>query len=101
MLPYLDMKVFSFYNVMDVIVQKCIEKSTQDCEYIFTKCLVNNTVYPKGHRQSIYLANRFAKDLRTSISEKINKLPLRYYDLHSKGDILSHVRNKIKSLLRW
>lgn len=62
MLPYLDMKTFSFYNIMDVIVQKCIEKSTQDCEYIFTKCLVNNTVYPKGHRQSIYLANRFAKE---------------------------------------
>lgn len=62
MLPYLDMKTFSFYNVMDVIVQKCIEKSTQDCEYIFTKCLVNNTVYPKGHRQSVYLANRFSKD---------------------------------------
>lgn len=62
MLPYLDMKTFSFYNVMDVIVQKCIEKQTQDCEYTFTKCLVNNTVYAKCHRQSVYLANRFAKD---------------------------------------
>lgn len=62
MLPYLDMKTFSFYNVMDVIVQKCIEVSTQDIEYIFTKCLVNNTVYSKGHRQSVYLTNRFSKD---------------------------------------
>lgn len=61
-LPYLDYKTFSFYNVMDVIVQKCIETSTQDVEYIFTKCLVNNTIYPKGHRQSVYLANRFLKD---------------------------------------
>lgn len=62
MLPYLDMKTFSFYNVMDVIVQKCIEHSTQDLEYVFTKCLVNNTIYPKCHRQSVYLANRFSKD---------------------------------------
>lgn len=62
MLPYLDMKTFSFYNIMDVIVQKCIEHTTQDLEYVFTKCLVNNTSYAKCHRQSIYLANRFAKD---------------------------------------
>lgn len=61
-LPYLDFKTFSFYNVMDVIVQKCIEVSTQDLEYVFTKCIANNTVYPKAHRQSVYLANRFAKD---------------------------------------
>ena len=47
---------------MDVVVQKCIEKKNQDIEYIYTKCLVNNTSYRKGHRQSVYLANRFAKD---------------------------------------
>lgn len=62
MLPYIDFKTFSFYNVMDVIVQKCIEKMTSDDDYIFTKCLVNNTTYSKCHRQSVYLANRFAKD---------------------------------------
>ena len=62
MLPYIDFKTFSFYNVMDVIVQKCIEKITADDDYIFTKCLVNNTSYSKCHRQSVYLANRFAKD---------------------------------------
>lgn len=61
-LPYLDYKTFSFYNVMDVIVQKCIEVCTQDLEYVFTKCLTNNTIYSKAHRQSVYLANRFAKD---------------------------------------
>lgn len=61
-LPYIDFKTFSFYNVMDVIVQKCIEASTNDLEYVFTKCLVNNTNYAKCHRQSVYLANRFCKD---------------------------------------
>lgn len=62
MLPYLDFETFSFYNIMDVIVQKCIEKSTQDCEYVFTKCIVNNTRFEKCHRQSAYLSNRFMKD---------------------------------------
>jgi len=62
MLPYLNYEVFSFYNIMDTIVQMCIENVTQDSEYIFTKCLTNNTIYPKGHRQSVYLANRFTKE---------------------------------------
>ena len=62
LLPYLNFRVFSWYNIMDTIVQKCIEASTNDCEYIFTKCIVNNTRYQKGHRQSTYLANRFSKD---------------------------------------
>ena len=47
---------------MDVIVQKCIEKKTQDLEYIFSKCVVNNTSYNKGHRQTVYLINRMAAD---------------------------------------
>lgn len=34
-------------------------------------------------------ANKLAKSLRTKISEKINNLPLRYFDKHSFGDILS------------
>ena len=62
MLPYINYKVFSFYNVMDVIVQKCIEVCTQDIDYVYTKCLINNTAYQSCHRQSTYLANRFAKD---------------------------------------
>ena len=44
------------------------------------------------------VSNKFAKDLRTSISEKINKLPLRYYDLHSKGDILSRMTNDVDTI---
>ena len=62
MLPYLDYKTFVFYNVMDVIVQKCIEVKTQDLEYIFNKCLINNTMFCKGHRQTVYLVNRFTKE---------------------------------------
>ena len=44
------------------------------------------------------VSNKFAKDLRTSISEKIHQLPLRYYDLHSKGDILSRVTNDVDTI---
>ena len=61
-LPWLDFKTFVKYNIMDVIVQHCIEAMTQDLEYLFAKCIVNNTVYKKGHRQSVYLINRFAAE---------------------------------------
>ncbi len=62
MLPWLDFKTFFLYNIFDVIVQKCIELKTQDLEYIYAKCIVNNTSYKKGHRQTVYLANRMAKE---------------------------------------
>ena len=61
-LPWIDFKTFFLYNVMDVIVQKCIEVKTNDLEYIFSKCIVNNTSYKKGHRQTVYLINRMAAD---------------------------------------
>ena len=37
------------------------------------------------------VANKFAKKLRTKISVKINNLPLKYFDKHQSGDILSRV----------
>lgn len=43
-------------------------------------------------------ANQLAKKLRTNISRKINKLPLRYFDKHSFGDILSRVTNDIDTI---
>lgn len=44
------------------------------------------------------VSNKFAKRLRTDISEKINKLPLKYFDTHSTGDILSRVTNDIDTI---
>jgi DNA polymerase elongation subunit (family B) len=61
-LPWLDFQTFVLYNIMDVVVQNCIECMTNDLEYIFSKCLVNNTSYKKGHRQTVYLINRMAAD---------------------------------------
>ena len=44
------------------------------------------------------VANKFAKKLRSRISTKINKLPLRYFDKHSTGDILSRVTNDVDTI---
>lgn len=43
-------------------------------------------------------ANKLAKKLRTNISKKINKLPLKYFDRHSFGDILSRVTNDVDTI---
>lgn len=61
-LPYKDYKTFVYYNVMDVIVQYCIESEVEDINYVFGKALVNNTRYDKVHRQTVYLANRGQKE---------------------------------------
>ena len=44
------------------------------------------------------VANNFAKDLRSRISKKINRLPLKYFDEHSYGDILSRVTNDVDTI---
>lgn len=44
------------------------------------------------------VSNNFAKGLRTKISNKINKLPLRYFDSHEIGDILSRVTNDVDTI---
>ena len=64
-LPYKDYKTFVFYNIMDTVVQKCIEVRSGDTNFLFSKCNVNNTRYSKAHRQTIYLRNRAEKSFRT------------------------------------
>ena len=57
MLPYKDYEIFVFYNIIDTIVQKCIEVKVNDIDYVFNKCLMNHTRYHKEARQTIYLVN--------------------------------------------
>lgn len=44
------------------------------------------------------VSNNFARMLRTRISEKINRLPLRFFDNHQTGDTLSRVTNDVDSV---
>lgn len=46
----------------------------------------------------IKVANGYAKRLRTSISEKINRLPLKFFDHNLSGDILSRVTNDVDTI---
>jgi len=44
------------------------------------------------------ITQKIAKNMRTDISEKINKLPLKYFDKVSYGDILSRVTNDVDTI---
>ncbi len=45
-----------------------------------------------------YVGIGYSKRLRTDISSKINRLPLKYFDTHETGDLLSRVTNDVDSI---
>ena len=54
-----------------------------------------------GYIEQVIMAivtNKFSKQLRKEITEKINKMPLKYFDSNSYGDILSRVTNDVDTL---
>ena len=64
------------------------------CTLVFVGALLN---YIQGLILTV-VSNKFAKRLRSKVSTKINKLPLKYFDTHDVGDILSRVTNDIDTV---
>lgn len=46
----------------------------------------------------VIVASNYVKELRTKLINKINKLPLKYFDKHLTGDILSRMTNDIDTI---
>ncbi|WP_334329260.1 ABC transporter ATP-binding protein [Companilactobacillus sp. HBUAS59699] len=44
------------------------------------------------------VTQKFTQKLRTKITDKINKLPLNYFDTHNEGDTLSRVTNDLDTM---
>ena len=44
------------------------------------------------------VSNKFAMKLRSRIEKKINRLPLKYFDNHQNGDIMSRVTNDVDQI---
>ena len=44
------------------------------------------------------VSNAYSKMLRGNITTKINKLPLKYFDTHETGDILSRITNDVDTI---
>ena len=82
-----------------------VVKPFMDIEKIKSICLMLVLFYIMSaifsFIQSILMtivSNKFAKELRTRISYKINKLPLKYFDNNQVGDILSRITNDIDTI---
>ncbi len=80
-------------------------KSSIDINAVVRICVVLAILYGLawvfGYAQSFILATvtqRVSKGLRTDISQKINRMPLRYFDRHSFGDVLSRVTNDVDTI---
>ena len=96
--PYKDFRLFIMYNLNDVVVQKCIESKTGDIDYVFNKAIVNNTMYPKIHRNTIYLANRVGKFIADHFNGIIgnNENKSKLYNKELEDEDLSDAERKKK-----
>ena len=79
--PFMDMDAIKRIALVLAIMYIC------SALFIYIESLAMTTV-----------SNNFARNLRRRISEKINKLPLKYFDNHAIGDILSRVTNDVDTI---
>lgn len=87
------------------IAQNIKNGESLDFNYIF-KVLVILFIIGLVYSSASFLAQWFMtkvvqksmKDLRTDISQKINRLPVSYFDTHQFGDVLSRVTNDVDAV---
>ena len=79
--PFMDIEAIKKLTLILVCMYLC----SSLFNYIQAICMTN-------------VANKFAKNLRSRISVKINKLPLKYFDRHQSGDTLSRVTNDVDTI---
>lgn len=76
--------------LMDVVAERgitlaCMYLGNVVCQYLASFTMTT-------------LSQMYARRLRTRIQNKINRLPLRYFDSHAFGDILSRITNDVDSI---
>ncbi|MGX4686948.1 ABC transporter ATP-binding protein [Vagococcus sp. JNUCC 83] len=87
------------------IAQNIKNGESLDFNYIF-KVLIILFIIGLVYSSASFLAQWFMtqvvqksmKDLRTDISQKINRLPVSYFDTHQFGDVLSRVTNDVDAV---
>ena len=102
-----NVNITELYSKIDEMPESIKEviKPKMDMDKIKTIITILATLYICSaifsYIQSVCMAhvsNKFAKGLRTRISNKINKLPLKYFDKHQIGDTLSRVTNDVDTI---
>ena len=97
-------KLYSKYSSFPKSIKKIIEpkmnmKSIKNITLFLVILYIISALF--NYLQSIFMtivSNNFARTLRSKISIKINKLPLKYFDSKLSGDILSRVTNDVDTI---
>lgn len=85
--------------IANIIKPKIDMEKVKEIALILATLYVLSSVF--GYIESYSLtsvSNHFARHLRRLISHKINRLPLRYFDQHETGDVLSRVTNDVDTI---
>lgn len=86
-------------NVYEIVAPKINMRKVKSIAIVLGVIYLISALF--SYIQSFSMAtvsNNFARRLRTSISEKINKLPLKYFDTHETGNVLSIVTNDVDTI---
>ncbi len=97
-------KIYKQLDKMPDSIKKVIEPKI-DLNMIKTISIIILLLYLSSalfnYIQSIIMttvSNKFALRLRNNIESKINRLPLKYFDNHQNGDIMSRVTNDVDQI---
>ena len=92
-------------DLMDIMTTGLKSISGIDMDAFIKICIILIYLYVGGatvnYTQQFIMAEvtqRTSKKLRTDIDKKINKLPLKYFDTTTRGDILSRVTNDVDTI---
>ena len=86
-------------SIYDIMKPKIDMDKVKNIALLLTILYIVSALFSYIQSYSLTIvSNNFAKSLRTKISTKINKLPLKYFDTHETGDVLSRVTNDIDTI---
>ena len=101
---HIDSKTLEKLDVMPKSIYKLIEpqmntKKLKSLMIFLGVLIVISAIFSYVQQFAMTnVTNGFAKKIRSDISIKINKLPLKYFDTHETGDLLSRVTNDVDSI---
>ena len=86
-------------SIKTLVSPKMDEKSLKSRSIVLVIIYLLQTIfsYIVGIMMS-YVGIGYSKKLRNQINRKINRLPLRYFDTHETGDVLSRVTNDVDTI---
>ncbi len=92
-------------GIIDMIEDGIQLGEAMDLDAIVSQCVQLLVIYAVaavlilGQNQVlVYVSQKTASNLRRDISRKINRLPLRYFDRTSTGDVMSRVTNDVDAV---